>query len=289
MTRRKCPRSAQIRVYASVIEARYGPAPDNGKGAAPTLRGSRLIGLDTTDAQRLIGGISPDVQRIKMEITLLLSLWGAALSTVLAVLAIVDRTRARPIIRTHAKIQISNVRERSKFTTASFKTGRYDDSVVQEIFVEFRAENHGNKPLSLQHVYIEDGNGNLNYITPEGLPLILEGQSSSKFDIQKEYFDAIDIPTRQRVIGDVIEIGFVDALDRRYPVSKKELDLILRESLSLPTTRAVYVRKEYPEDLVVAFQGVHEAILTRRSRTANHLSRKLPFGLDALTKLWGAE
>jgi hypothetical protein len=221
--------------------------------------------------------------------TLFLSMWGATLSTLLAILTLLDRTRARPIIRAHAKIQFRNVRGEPKFVCRTFKTGRYDDTETQEIFAEFRVENHGTRPLSLQHIYVEEEKGNLNYITPDGLPIVLEGQSSAKFEIQKEYFDAIDFSSKERIIANVIEIGFVDALDRRYRVGKKETNLLLCESLFLPTTRALFRRKEHPEDVVSAFQTVHKAILTRRSQKEPPLSWRFPSGLNKILKFWARE
>jgi hypothetical protein len=84
--------------------------------------------------------------------------------------------------------------------------------------------------------------------------------------VQKEYFDSIEVATGQRIKPDVRETGFVDGLDRRYPVPKKELKELINESLSLPTTWAVYIRKEHPEDRVAAFQVVNPAMLITRSR-----------------------
>ena len=71
--------------------------------------------------------------------------------------------------------------------------------------------------------------------------------------------------TRERRKPEIYEIGFVDGLDRRYPVPKGQLENILDESLTLPTTVTVYVRKEHPEDRVVAFQVVNPGIIQTRS------------------------
>jgi hypothetical protein len=220
-----------------------------------------------------------------VQITLLLSLWGAALSTLLAILTLFDRTRARPIIRAHARIQLRNASDSPRFMTALVKTGPYDDEFLKEIYAEFRVENHGTKPLSLHHIYVEEGEqGNLVYISPPGLPLVLEGESSATFEIQKEHFDAIDIPTTQRIKSKVNEIGFVDALDRRYPVPKKELSELLDESFDLPTTRKLYARKDNEERKVVAFQTIHNSIIMRRSESRS--KGKLPFGLFDIRRIW---
>jgi hypothetical protein len=84
----------------------------------------------------------------KMEISFLLSLWGATLSTVLGFLAIIDRFRARPIIRAHAKAQSQVVREEPRFVSASVRTGHYDDLEIREFYIEYRVENHGTKSPS---------------------------------------------------------------------------------------------------------------------------------------------
>jgi hypothetical protein len=219
-----------------------------------------------------------------VQITLFLSVWGAALSTLLALLTLFDRTRARPIIRAHAKIQFRNASESPRFTTASVKTGPYTDEYLKEIYAEFRVENHGTKPLSLHHIYVEELQGNLVYISPPGLPLVLEGESSATFEIQKEHFDAIDIATQQRVKSTVKEIGFVDALDRRYPVPKMELSELLDESFDLPTTRAIFARKDHEEHKVVAFQMVHNSIIMLRSKPKSE--GKSPFGLSNIRRIW---
>jgi hypothetical protein len=147
------------------------------------------------------------------------------------------------------------------------KSGPHDDVYIFEFYVEFRVENHGTKPLSLHHIYIEHENGNLFYITPEGLPLILEGQSSAIFEIQKEYFDDLDFSTKERREPDVREIGFVDALDRRYPVPRKQLEGVMSQSLALPTTRAFFARKDDPDKRVVAFKTIHSQTMMRRSKS----------------------
>src|SRR5258705_13786211 len=83
--------------------------------------------------------------------TLVLALWGAALSTLLAILTLFDRTRARPIIRAHARIQLRNAPESPRFMTASFKMGPYDDEFLNEIYAEFLVDNIVTKPLSEHH------------------------------------------------------------------------------------------------------------------------------------------
>jgi hypothetical protein len=168
----------------------------------------------------------------------------------------------------------------------SVNQGPYGDQALNEIYAEFRVQNYGTKPLSLQHIYVEENEGNLIYISPAGLPLILEGESSATFEIQKEHFDAVDIPTGGRINAGVLETGFVDALDRRYPIPKAELDQLLDESLKLPTKRAVFARKEQPESKVVAFQTGHSAIIIRRSEKSSRTSRTFPFGFRSIAKRW---
>jgi hypothetical protein len=98
------------------------------------------------------------------------------------------------------------------------------------------------------------------------LPLVLEGQSSATFEIQKEYFDNIDFDTKERCKEELNSIGFVDALDRRYSVPKKQMEEIIDESLTLPTARAFYARKDHPEHRVLAFQTIHAQTIMRRSK-----------------------
>jgi hypothetical protein len=199
-----------------------------------------------------------------MTATIILSAWGALLSTGLALLALFDRTRARPIIRAYVQMASRRASEEPRFVTAPVRTGRYDDEEIREFYIEFKVENHGTKPLSLQHVYIETAK-NLSYITPEGLPIVLEGQTSTTFEVQKEHFDTLDVETGERRKPEIHEVGFVDGLDRRYPVPKKQLQDILGQSLIFPTTMAVYMRKEHPEDRVLAFQIVNVAVIKSRS------------------------
>ena len=208
--------------------------------------------------------------------TIILSAWGAVLSTGLAVLTFFDRARARPIIRAHAQIVSRRALEEPRFVTASVRTGRYDDEEIHEFYVEFKAENHGTKPLSVQHIYIETEK-QLSYVTPDGLPVVLESQTTVSFEVQKEHFDTIDVGTKERLKTKIVEIGFVDGLDRRYPVSKKQLQTILDQSLTLPTTMAVYVRKEHSADRVLAFNVVNPAIIKRRSAKKSAFRPKLIF------------
>jgi hypothetical protein len=212
-----------------------------------------------------------------MTATIIPAAWGAVLSTGLALLNLYDRTRARPIIRAHVTMASRRALEEPRFVAASVRTGRYDDEEVREFYVEFRVENYGAKPLSLLHIYIETAK-NLAYITPEGLPVVLEGQTAATFEVQKEHFDTLDSETRERRKPEIREIGFVDGLDRRYPVPKRRLQDLLDRSLALPTTMAVYVRKEHPENRVLAFQVVNPAIIKSRStKKFNFLRNRLLF------------
>jgi hypothetical protein len=213
-----------------------------------------------------------------VETTTILSIWGASLSTVLGLLTIYERTRTRPIIRTDASIEYCRARETPLFVVGALQTGPFETDVIEhEIYVEFKAQNYGGKPLSLHHIYIEDAKGNLSYIDSEGLPIVLEAHSSATFMVQKEYFDDIDISTGRRVMGDVVEIGFVDALDRRYSVRRKRLLAILKDSLTLPTGKALFKRKDHPEYVVAAFTIVHNAVITHRSPSQKRSDRL--FGL----------
>jgi hypothetical protein len=94
-----------------------------------------------------------------MNTTLIISIWGATLSTLLGILTILDRIRSRPIIRTSARIGFRRNAEK-KYATARFKNGPYGEiSEEREIFVELRIENHGNKPMTMKAAYVEERNG----------------------------------------------------------------------------------------------------------------------------------
>jgi hypothetical protein len=93
----------------------------------------------------------------------------------------------------------------------------------------------------------------VNYIYSDGLPCLLEGQSSATFSIQKEFFDGVDISANERIVGEVKEAGVVDTLDRRYPINRRNLARLLKESFDYPTTIALFVQKGHPDRVVASF------------------------------------
>ena len=200
-----------------------------------------------------------------MTVTMIVSVWGASLSTILAMLTFFDRTRARPIVRTFVFLTSRRALEKPEFITALVRINpREDWEERREFYVEFRAENHGTKPISLHHIYI-DTPKNLFYVTPEGLPVVLEAQSRAVIMVQKEFFDDMDISTLERRSPAILEIGFVDGLDRRYAVPRRQLGNLLARSLELPTGQAVYKRKDDSGSKVLAFQFQHPAVVQPRS------------------------
>jgi len=209
-----------------------------------------------------------------MEAIFYLSAWGAGLSTILAVFSLYDRTRSRPIVRASAEIVSRSVEADGQFVTAKVKMGPYGDEQLREFYIEFKAMNYGSKPISLQHIYIETAK-NLSYLTPDGLPIVLEGQTSALFKAQKEHFDSISLKTKEREKNEILSIGFVDGLDRRYPVPLRQLQAILEESMTLPTTIALYSRKEAPDDLVIAFQTVAPVVIKPRSEQVFSFKQKI--------------
>lgn len=92
-----------------------------------------------------------------------------------------------------------------------------------------------------------------------------KGKHLLNFAIQKEHFDTIELGTKTRSKPEILQIEFVDGLDRRYPVSEKQLRDLLDQSLKLPTTVAIYKRKAHEEDQVLAFKIVNPAKVMLRS------------------------
>lgn len=169
-----------------------------------------------------------------------LAVWGAALSTVLAIWKLVTEYRDRPSIVVDAWLAYLPCGENDETIGPKVADKRGNWS---EIRLEVRIRNVGGKSLQIVSIYVQYPFSS-HQIFPEGLPCILEPRSQMQYRIQKEWLDG----------EEVLELGVLSATGRRHMLSSSSLAALLARCGETPTTKAKYAHRDTGE-LVVAFKA----------------------------------
>lgn len=180
-----------------------------------------------------------------------LAIWGAALSTVLAIKTLISAARDKPRIKISADIVFLPCGEEGK----TKGTKIYDEnSGWREIRIGLKASNTGLKSLQIVSVYVVEENVS-HQIFPENIPVVLEPRTQVESTIQKEWLDN----------SHVIELGVLDALGKRHAIDTNELEGIIVRSNALPSNKKKYRHKETKEE-VEAFQVADKTSLHSKLR-----------------------
>lgn len=169
-----------------------------------------------------------------------LAVWGAALSSLLVLKALLESVRDKPKINVSADITFIPCDEDKPTKGTKIHNER---SGWSEILIRLKASNSGSKSLQIVSVYVDEEKTS-HQIFPENIPVVLEPRTQLKTTIQKEWIDK----------SNILSLGVLDALGKRHPIGKSELKELMLKSNALPTNRNKYRNKTTGEE-VEAFQA----------------------------------
>lgn len=179
-----------------------------------------------------------------------LSVWGAALATILAVIKAVEFFRNKPRIKVRAELR-SQTTDRNADIKGTLVDTKHS---VKEILLSFTAINEGRQPLQIIGCLVEDANGNLNQIIPAGLPALLQPYTQVQVEIQKEWLDDVEVR----------RLGVIDALGRIHAIKPSSMTQLVQRANELPSNKKEYRHRETGE-IVKAFQMKDKGVLTRKN------------------------
>lgn len=204
---------------------------------------------------------------MKLSIELILAIWGALVSTILAVITIVKEYRQRPkiLIDSTLAFRPSNEEEDTYGVKVNIKRG--DDILTEEAFVEFTIRNAGLLPTQINAVYVEQ-EFIITQIIASGLPVTLQPNTSVTVKIQPEMIAPVKLNVKESEDysldpEEVISIGVFDALGKKHSVNKDNLNKLVESCRKLPLRVGVYKHKK-TGNLVIAFQSKDQSALIKK-------------------------
>jgi hypothetical protein len=189
---------------------------------------------------------------MKISTELILALYGAALSTGLAALTALKFFRERPRI----SVEASRVHKTAAADQATHgvlvRVKRGEDFLWEEADVEIRVRNAGGQACQISDVFVETATA-IHRVRPNGLPAILDPNTSFSVLVQPEYF-APKTCSKEGVLMHIpVEaVGVFDGLGKKYQISTENLTTLLCGYGGLPVRTAVYKHKQ-TGNFVVAF------------------------------------
>ena len=186
-----------------------------------------------------------------MSLEGVLSLYGAALATILALAQFIAWLRRRVNLEVVTGITRGAVdegeRESSKGTPICVR--RDDSDLWEEALVAIEIRNRGGTPVQIVGVlveFIEDGKLSSFQVIPEPLPSVLQPVTRIECSIQKEFLDFAPA---------IVFFGVVDELGRRFAPARSESVAVISASWKLPTRVGNYRRRDGKDgETVSAFQ-----------------------------------
>ena len=177
-----------------------------------------------------------------------LALWGAVLSTVLAIIELLKHFRDKPRIVVSADLSFRAANKEADLKGTLIET----DHGPNEVLLAITAANHGKQALQITACLVEEMNGNLQQVIPSGLPALLAPNTQVQAEIQKEWLDDVK----------VVRLGVLDALGRIHAIDPMQLAQLVQKSNALPSNKRKYRHRE-TGDVVEAFQVKDKAVLTK--------------------------
>jgi hypothetical protein len=190
---------------------------------------------------------------MQLSMELMLAIYGALISTALAVLTFVKFLREKPRISVEATPIFTPAAGDDETHGVLVRTRRGDDILWEEADIEIRVRNAGAQACQITDVFVETATTS-QQVTPIGLPVVLEPKTSCSVRVQPEYF-APKAPAEEGGMKEVTveAVGVFDALGKKHPIPNKNLVTLVRFCSELPLRTARYKHKE-TGNIVVAFQ-----------------------------------
>jgi hypothetical protein len=206
-----------------------------------------------------------------ISVQLLLGLWGTILSTALALIQIRKYFREKPHLVVDASL-LHKTCDEEKENTHGVKVHvkRGDDLCWEEVLVCFEIRNFGLQAVQVNAIYVETAEV-IHQITPNGLSVILQPNTSTTIEVQPEYFVPSSLTADGATEGhdnllqpiDVLSFGVLDALGKKHRVRQPMFDKVIAGCKALPLRIGVFRHKE-TGNMVTAFQVVDLGILINK-------------------------
>jgi hypothetical protein len=174
-----------------------------------------------------------------MDVSLIISVYGAVLATSLAAGKAIGRYLDNPRIKLEGALtsipheyEVGDMVHRPRGTIVAMHVidpGPNGLLEMQEVLVELTVRNHGRRAIQLVSVTIEgieDDVSTVYEITPDPLPYVLDPLVSVEITFQKEVID---------FYKGVAFIGVTDARGRRHGLNSRAAKNLIEESWGLPT------------------------------------------------------
>lgn len=146
----------------------------------------------------------------------ILSVWGAVVATILAGIRIIEAYRNRPSIKVTANLAFRPVNKSEEIKGT--RVFNEEHQFHQEVLLQVTAANHGNKPLQITGIVLEEEvTGYITQVRPNELPAVLDPKTAIDVKIQKEWIDRSETSL----------LGVIDALGERHTISNRELKTLM--------------------------------------------------------------
>lgn len=204
-----------------------------------------------------------------MSIEGTLSLYGAALATVLALGQLISWWGRRVNLEVVTGITRGAIDEgeRKSSRGTPVRVRRGDGDFWEEALVAIEVRNRGGTPVQIVAIlieFIEDGKVSSFQVFPDPLPSVLQPGTRIECSIQKEFLDLAPA---------IVFFGVVDALGRRFAPARSESVAVISAAWTLPTRVGMYRRRDESHgETVSAFQMKDRAQMST-SRPASRRAR----------------
>ena len=174
------------------------------------------------------------------SIQMWLAIWGAGISSALALLKLYEFFHDRPRLTLIVNLVYSPAKEDEETYGVKVQLKSGPDLLWNEARIKFTIMNSGNKAIQVVSIFVEEKKS-ITQITPPSLPVVLQSNMQVTVDVQPEFFH-----------GEVVSAGVYDELGKQHRLPKKPFYSLIKEIGSLPLRVGKYKHKE-TGDLVEAF------------------------------------
>jgi hypothetical protein len=205
---------------------------------------------------------------MKPSLELFLAIYGALLSTVLGVLAILKFFWERPRLLVDAVTVSASAKEGEDTHGVLVPTNGMGSEILWEsIDVEIRVRNSGGQACQIIDVFVEHARV-IHHVRPSNLPAIIDPYTTLSVRVQPEYFAPKSVMSGGHLRDLPVEaVGVSDGLGRRHEISTENLEMLMARCRALPLrTRAV--RHKETGKLAVTFQVKDSETIAYKNETS---------------------
>lgn len=184
---------------------------------------------------------------------LILGIYGAILSTCLAILTIAKFLRERPKISVDAR-PVSMTASKGEDTHGVLvQVTHGHDTLWEEHDIEICVRNSGAQACQISDVFVETPTV-VHQVRPTGLPVVLDPNMSHSVRVQPEYFAPKRLSLEGSLENETVQaVGILDGLGKKHAISPDNLVALIDKCTTLPVRTSVYRHKQ-TGNKVVAFQ-----------------------------------